>query len=94
MGKHKKVNQNSKNQNWNNDEYQNGVIIPYRNIQKLQEKIENEDRDPSINEMAEALELFKIIIHTKKISNDVHVEFLRDIFKECNVNELFYKSLI
>lgn len=57
----------TKNRNWDSEEYRKGVVEPYRRIQKIQEKIEKENRQPEYEEMKDAVEMLKSVFHTKKV---------------------------
>lgn len=55
------------NQNWDEAEYQKGVVQRYKRIQAIQEQVENAGDKPSKEQMIEALELLKGIFETKKL---------------------------
>ncbi|MEK3777518.1 MULTISPECIES: ACP S-malonyltransferase [unclassified Paenibacillus] len=55
------------NQNWDEAEYQQGVVQRYKRIQAIQEQVENAGDKPSKEQMIEALELLKGIFETKKL---------------------------
>lgn len=58
----------TENRNWNDQEYQKGVIEPYDKIQTMQDYIEKEGTLPNVGQMYEALELLRKIFSTKKVS--------------------------
>lgn len=55
----------TRNQNWNEAEYQSGVIEPYRELQSMQEAIESGAREASVEEMRRACALLDRIFATK-----------------------------
>ncbi len=55
----------TRNQNWNEDQYQQGVVQPYRQLQSLQEQLESEARPASEQECRIALDLLARIFATK-----------------------------
>lgn len=72
----------TKNRNWNNDEYNEGVIKPYNKIQEMQEKIDSENSIPTIEEMREALNLLKTIFSTKKVPVEEQNDRFNQILNE------------
>lgn len=58
----------TKNHNWDNDEYQKGVVEPYNKLKAMDEEISRENRQPSIEEMLTSLELLRTIFQTKRVS--------------------------
>jgi len=77
------------NHNWNDDEYQKGVVQPYRKIQKLQEELEKSIRKPTVEEMREALEMLRSVFTTKKTPVAEQLERFNQIFTETGTKELF-----
>lgn len=80
----------TKNANWDNDEYNEGVIKPY---QKIQQKLGDGNSIPTIEEMRESLELLKIIFTTKKVPVEEQEERFNQILDETDTREIF-KDLI
>lgn len=58
----------TRNQNWNEDDYQSGVVEPYRQLQAMQEKVETQGAEPTPDEMKQALALLRRIFSTKGTS--------------------------
>lgn len=79
----------TRNYNWNNDEYQKGVIEPYKRIQKLQEELEKQKKQPSAKQMEDALEMLRSVFRTKKTPSEEQVERFTQIFEETGTFELF-----
>lgn len=57
----------TQNRNDNDEEYQKGVVEPYRKIERLNESLEIEDREPTMEEIRDVLRMLKIIMATKKV---------------------------
>lgn len=79
----------TRNYNWNNDEYQKGVIEPYKRIQRLQEELEQQKKQPSAKQMEEALEMLRSVFRTKKTPSEEQAERFTQIFEETGTFELF-----
>jgi [acyl-carrier-protein] S-malonyltransferase len=56
------------NKNRNKQEYQEGVIAPYKKIRRMQAVIEREQREPNEVEIDEALQMLRTVFQTKKVS--------------------------
>ncbi len=79
----------TRNQNWNEEEYQKGVIEPYRKIQALGNKLEEEGREESIEEIKQAIEMLRSVFVTKKVSLEEQRERFTQIFDETKKRHLF-----
>ncbi len=72
----------TKNSNWNNDEYTKGVIEPYRKVQAMKEEIEKEGRQPSVDEVKEAVKMLISVFTTKKTSVEEQIERFKQVFPD------------
>lgn len=79
----------TQNHNWNDDEYQNGVVLPYKKIQKMQEELEKSMQEPTVDQMKEALEMLRSVFATKKTPVEEQVERFNQIFSETGMRDLF-----
>jgi [acyl-carrier-protein] S-malonyltransferase len=79
----------TRNQNWNNDEYQKGVVEPYHKIQQLQDELEKEGKEPTVKQMTEALTMLRSVFNTKLVPVDEQIERLNQIFEETGTRHLF-----
>ncbi|WP_438431727.1 ACP S-malonyltransferase [Gorillibacterium sp. sgz500922] len=70
------------NRNWNNEEYQEGVVQPYRRIQEIQDRLDQTGGNPSVEEMKEALQLLSIILNTKKVPELEQTRWMNQIIDE------------
>lgn len=58
----------TQNHNWNEAEYQRGVIVPLQKVKQLFAKLEEERREPGVEEVREALRMVVTVLKTKRIS--------------------------
>ena len=79
----------TKNHNWDNAEYQAGVVEPYQKIKSMKEDLEKENSLPALEQMREALELLKQIFNTKKVPVEEQAERFNDIFDATGTRLLF-----
>ena len=77
----------TKNSNWNDKEYQKGVVEPYNKVKKVKEDIVKEGRQPTINEVREAVEMLKIVFDTKKVPRDEQIVRFNEIFEISDLKE-------
>ncbi|HEX9058948.1 MAG TPA: hypothetical protein VF941_02070 [Clostridia bacterium] len=79
----------TKNTNWDNEEYMNGVIKPYKRIQKMAESLEIEGGEPTVQQMKDALDMLKSVFATKKTSVEEQRERIEQVFNETGLHDLF-----
>lgn len=76
----------TKNNNWNEQEYQKGVIEPYRKIVSLREQIIKEDRNASNDEVQQALDMLKSVFASKITPDDERIETFKEILEGIDKN--------
>ncbi|MDF2882507.1 MAG: malonyl CoA-acyl carrier protein transacylase [Clostridiaceae bacterium] len=79
----------TQNYNWNDEEYKKGVVEPYKKIKLVQDTIESEGKEPTIEQMREALEMLKSVFETKKTPIDEQIYRYNELFEETDTSELF-----
>ena len=79
----------TKNRNWDNEEYNKGVVEPYRKVQKMLEILEAEDKEPTMEQMKEALDMLKSVFKTKQTPVDEQIERFSQVFNETGTHGLF-----
>ena len=79
----------TKNSNWDEQAYQKGVVEPYRKIKNLKEEILKENRQPSIEEVGQALDMLKSVLLTKMVSKEKQIEYIGQILGETKFKEIF-----
>jgi len=76
----------TKNQNWNEEEYQRDVVKPYRKIAAIKEEIEQSGRQPTLEELKEVYDALNGILQAKKLSKEEQNKRLSDILTRTGVN--------
>ncbi|MWC28630.1 ACP S-malonyltransferase [Paenibacillus sp. MMS18-CY102] len=79
----------TRNRNWDERTYREGVIEPYRAIEAIQEQLDAEERGPEPDEMREALRMLVRIFQTKGVPSKEAAERLRDIVSRTRTGDLF-----
>lgn len=79
----------TKNNNWDNDEYEKGVLEPYKEIKKMKEILEQEGQEPDIGQMREAVNMLLSVFKTKGTSVEEQKERFIEIFNETGTREYF-----
>nr|WP_154958153.1 ACP S-malonyltransferase [Paenibacillus xylanexedens] len=79
----------TRNRNWNNEEYEQGVIIPYKKMQAMQEALEQAGALPSKEQMKESVEWLKCIMDTKGVPIKEQEQRFREIFEATGTRSLF-----
>lgn len=72
----------TRNRNFDQQEYQKGVVEPYQQIQLLQSRLESENVEPMVEQAQEALEHLKTIFATKQVPVEEQVERFMELFEE------------
>jgi [acyl-carrier-protein] S-malonyltransferase len=84
----------TRNYNWDTQAYEQGVVQPYHKIQKIQEQLEQEQREPSVNEMREALEMLQGVFEVKGTPKEEQLERWEQIYKQTGSKLLFELDLL
>ncbi|HWR61033.1 MAG TPA: ACP S-malonyltransferase [Clostridia bacterium] len=79
----------TRNNNWDNEAYQKGVIEPYRKVQAMYEKLRSEDVEPSAEQVRNALDMLKSVFFTKQTPIQEQVEGFERIYMETGIKSLF-----
>ncbi|MBK3493952.1 ACP S-malonyltransferase [Viridibacillus sp. YIM B01967] len=75
----------TRNRNWNEEEYVEGVIKLYKKMQFIQNKIEEEDREPMLEEINEITALLRTVLKTKKVPFDEVSSIFEQIEKDLGI---------
>lgn len=78
----------TRNSNWNDEEYETGVVKPYREIARLQEELERDGQQPTVEQMKLALDMLQSVMRTKKVPKEECTEIYHRILRETNQTEL------
>ncbi|MFS1512189.1 ACP S-malonyltransferase [Chengkuizengella sp. SCS-71B] len=88
----------TRNRNWDQTLYEEGVIKPYKKIQQIQDELDETGELPNLKQMKEALFLLKQIFDTKETPMEEQVEryheILQDSGTELLLNEFVQTSII
>jgi [acyl-carrier-protein] S-malonyltransferase len=79
----------TKNNNWNNDEYQKGVVEPYRMVRQMQTSLEKSGAEPSLQDVEKALNMLRTVLETKKTPEEIRVKRLEQVFDGTGAKHLF-----
>lgn len=79
----------TKNSNWDEQEYQRGVVEPYREVKSMKEKIMKEGRNPSPEEIRKSLDMLKSVFITKKSPVEEQAERFNELFEKTGTRHLF-----
>ncbi|KJD42675.1 MULTISPECIES: ACP S-malonyltransferase [Paenibacillus] len=79
----------TRNRNWNNDEYQRGVIEPYRKVLKIQNELDRTGLEPNMEQMKEALTMLQSVFETKMVPTGERIERYNQLFAETGTRQLF-----
>jgi len=78
----------TRNTNWDNDEYQRGVIEPYKKIQQMQDELDQNGLQPTKEQMIQALEMLRSVFITKRTPIDEQIERFNQILDETGTRDL------
>ena len=79
----------TRNQNWDNDEFERGFVQPYRKIEEMKKNLEEEGKEPTKEHMIQALDMLKGCFKTKKVPLAEQLESFNRIFERTNKREFF-----
>lgn len=79
----------TKNNNHDEQEYQKGVVEPYRQVTRMKEEIEKANREPTAAEIRSAFEMLKTVFNTKKVPDDEQVARFKDLFATTQIKGVF-----
>ncbi|MNF97616.1 hypothetical protein D3C84_804520 [compost metagenome] len=72
----------TKNYNSDDDEYQEGVVIPYRRVQNMLQEIKKHDGTPSLEQKRDALEMLRSVFITKRTPVHEQQTRFRQLYEE------------
>ncbi len=79
----------TRNRNWDEDEYQAGFVKPYREILKMLDELEKADKEPTLEQMKDALEMLRSGFVTKRTPLPEQIERFNQVFDESGTRQLF-----
>ena len=78
-----------RNQNFDEAEYNAGVIEPYRKIKAMYETLEGEGMNPTVEQALQAIEMLKSVFVTKKLPVEQQIMRFQQLFRETKSLYLF-----
>lgn len=79
----------TKNNNWDENEYEKGVSVPYKQIEALQNMLDETKKAPTKDQMLQALYMLKSVFKTKGTPVEEQKERFAQIFNETRTNNIF-----
>lgn len=79
----------TKNNNWNDDEYQKGVTEPYKRVQQMLIQLEADHSLPTINQAKESLKMLVSVFKTKKVSEKEQNQRFEELFSLTETSSFF-----
>ncbi|GLC81961.1 ACP S-malonyltransferase [Lacrimispora brassicae] len=79
----------TRNYNMDNEAYQKGVVAPYRKIENMVAVLEQQKKEPSLEQMRESLDMLTIIFKTKLTPVQEQRERFEQIFQETGMKDFF-----
>lgn len=79
----------TRNNNWDEAAYAEGVSAPYKEIEALQGKLDDTKEAPTKDQMIQALNMLKSVFKTKGTPIEEQKERFAQIFNETRTNEIF-----
>lgn len=79
----------TKNSNWDEQEYQKGVVEPYRQIKQMKDEIVKAGRQPANDEVRKALDMLKSVLATKKVPDKEQSQDFNEILSEPETRQMF-----
>ncbi|MFD2671662.1 ACP S-malonyltransferase [Marinicrinis sediminis] len=79
----------TKNENWDHEAYEEGVVKPYQRIKKLDEELEQLGLSPSPRHMEEGLLMLRSVMETKKLPAAKQAERIAQLLDETRTRPLF-----
>ncbi len=79
----------ARNCNWNEKEYEEGVLVPYSELEAIQNELDKNKLPPTIEQMQNALEKLFIIFDTKKVPNSEQQRRIKRILGNNSTSHIF-----
>jgi [acyl-carrier-protein] S-malonyltransferase len=79
----------TKNNNWDKDEYQKGVVEPYEKVAQVQSELEQSGREADFDHMQLAVDMLKSVFRTKKTPIEEQVARFQQLFHDTNTGAYF-----
>ncbi len=80
----------TKNNNWNKEEYEKGVITPYEEMKAMQDEIDKTGLMPTVEQGRRALELLQLIFESKQVDSNEQTDRINNIFDQTGTRDIYY----
>ncbi len=84
----------AENRNWDNDAYEKGVVLPYRDIHNMLENLEKTGTEPLYRHMKASLDMLRTVFETKKVTREEQEDSFKQVLYETGLFDLFPDFLI
>ncbi|MFE9279571.1 ACP S-malonyltransferase [Paenibacillus glucanolyticus] len=81
------------NNNWDNEEYLQGVVEPYKKIEKCVEELEKSNEEPSEEQMTEAVVMLQSVFRTKRTPLEEQRERFQQLIDELGMEQFILKTV-
>ncbi len=79
----------TRNTNWDEEEYRNGVSVPYKKIQKMQQELEAASAEPTESQIKDAFYMLKLVFATKGTPIEEQMERFQQLLDETGLHSFF-----
>lgn len=79
----------TRNRNWDEEEYRNGVSEPYKKVQKMQQELEAASAEPTVSQIKDAFYMLKSVFATKGTPIEEQTERFQQLLDETGLHSLF-----
>lgn len=79
----------TRNRNWDEEEYRNGVSEPYKKVQKMQQELEAASAEPTVSQIKDAFYMLKSVFATKGTPIEEQTERFQQLLEETGLHSLF-----
>ncbi|MBW7476954.1 ACP S-malonyltransferase [Paenibacillus oenotherae] len=77
----------TRNRNWNNAEYEEKVVVPYRRIRGMVAELEETGATPTEGQMQEAVAMLRTVLETKQVPEEEQQELLQPMYHAMKNNK-------
>jgi len=82
------------NKNWDNQQYQENVVKPFERIRALQQSLENNMEDPTVEDMKQALQMLYGVFRTKGTPENEQANKFAAILEATQTEDLLGKFIL
>lgn len=79
----------TRNRNWDDDEYREGVVKPYREVKESFYQLKDSGGEATVEHVMQAYNMLTSVLDTKRVPNGERKMLLEEIFEETKTKDLF-----